>query len=159
MLQVRDLHKKYPLAKSVSYAVRGVDMDILAGEFFTLLGPSGCGKTTILRCLAGLEIPDAGEILLDGEVVFSARTGAVVPSHKRSIWCHQSSGYSFPADESPKAKKAPGHSAAKYQSCMNYPLSRAFWTRSWPNRTSINLRWFIVSMCIAALIIASTRIR
>ena len=85
MLQVIDLHKKYPLAKSVAYAVRGVDMDIQAGEFFTLLGPSGCGKTTILRCLAGLEIPNTGEILLDGEMVFSARSGAVVPSHKRSI--------------------------------------------------------------------------
>ena len=85
MLQVRDLHKKYPLGKSVSHAVRGVDLDIKAGEFFTLLGPSGCGKTTILRCVAGLERPEAGEIVLDGEVVFSARRGAVIPSHRRNI--------------------------------------------------------------------------
>jgi len=37
---------------------------------FTLLGPTGCGKTTVLRCIAGLETPDAGEIIVDGKVVF-----------------------------------------------------------------------------------------
>ena len=40
---------------------------IEAGEFFTLLGPSGCGKTTLLRMIAGFDLPDAGRILLDGE--------------------------------------------------------------------------------------------
>ena len=47
-------------------AVDGVSLEIRRGEFFSLLGPSGCGKTTTLRLLAGLETPDAGEILLDG---------------------------------------------------------------------------------------------
>jgi spermidine/putrescine transport system ATP-binding protein len=46
--------------------VRGIDLDIPAGEFFSLLGPSGCGKTTTLRMIAGFERPDAGRILLDG---------------------------------------------------------------------------------------------
>ena len=50
--------------------VRAVDdltFDIRAGEFFSLLGPSGCGKTTLLRLLAGFEVPDAGEIFIDGQ--------------------------------------------------------------------------------------------
>ena len=47
-------------------AVAGIDLDIAAGEFFSILGPSGCGKTTTLRMIAGFERPDGGSILLDG---------------------------------------------------------------------------------------------
>jgi ABC-type Fe3+/spermidine/putrescine transport system ATPase subunit len=52
---------------------------------FTLLGPSGCGKTTTLRCVAGLENPDHGDIRLAGEVVFSSANGIRVPPSKRKI--------------------------------------------------------------------------
>jgi ABC-type nitrate/sulfonate/bicarbonate transport system ATPase subunit len=48
-------------------AVDQVSIDIEAGEFFTLLGPSGCGKTTLLRMIAGFDLPDGGRILLNGE--------------------------------------------------------------------------------------------
>jgi spermidine/putrescine transport system ATP-binding protein len=48
-------------------AVDDVSLAIEAGEFFTLLGPSGCGKTTLLRMIAGFDLPDAGRILLNGE--------------------------------------------------------------------------------------------
>src|SRR5262249_3850124 len=47
-------------------AVAGVDLDIPAGEFFTMLGPSGSGKTTTLRVIAGFERPDAGRVELQG---------------------------------------------------------------------------------------------
>ena len=47
-------------------AVDGVSLAIEAGEFFTLLGPSGCGKTTLLRMIAGFDLPDGGSILLNG---------------------------------------------------------------------------------------------
>jgi iron(III) transport system ATP-binding protein len=56
-------------------AVRDVSLAVASGEFVTLLGPSGCGKTTTLRCLAGLERPDTGEIRIDGEIVASAERG------------------------------------------------------------------------------------
>jgi len=60
-------------------AVDRIDLDIAAGEFFSLLGPSGCGKTTTLRMIAGFEPPTSGAILLDG--VNLART----PAHQRPV--------------------------------------------------------------------------
>jgi multiple sugar transport system ATP-binding protein len=50
-------------------AVRDLSIEIADGEFLVLVGPSGCGKTTVLRLIAGLEIPDDGTILIDGRVV------------------------------------------------------------------------------------------
>ncbi|HEU4971127.1 MAG TPA: ABC transporter ATP-binding protein [Gaiellaceae bacterium] len=64
-ISVRGLTKRY----GDVVAVDGVDLDIRAGEFFTMLGPSGSGKTTTLRMIAGFEIPDEGSIELAGEDV------------------------------------------------------------------------------------------
>ena len=50
-----------------------------------MLGPSGCGKTTTLRCIAGLERPDAGRIMIDNEVVYSSRDGVWVEPNNRHI--------------------------------------------------------------------------
>src|SRR5262245_51598310 len=50
-------------------AVAGVDLDIAAGEFFSMLGPSGSGKTTMLRMIAGFEMPTEGTVHLDGRDV------------------------------------------------------------------------------------------
>lgn len=55
-------------------AVDGVSLDIRAGEVLCLLGASGCGKTTTLRAVAGVERPQAGQIIIDGQVVFDAHT-------------------------------------------------------------------------------------
>lgn len=48
-------------------AVRGVDLDIRQGEFFSILGPSGCGKTTTLRLIAGFDSPSAGDVMIRGQ--------------------------------------------------------------------------------------------
>jgi putative spermidine/putrescine transport system ATP-binding protein len=64
-ISVRNLTKRY----GDVVAVDGIDLDIPAGEFFTMLGPSGSGKTTTLRMIAGFEMPDEGTIELAGQDV------------------------------------------------------------------------------------------
>lgn len=66
-------------------ALDGLDLEVIKGEALVLLGPSGCGKTTLLRSIAGLERPDSGEILIEGEPVFSAKKGLFVPPHRRRV--------------------------------------------------------------------------
>lgn len=66
-------------------AVNNVSLTIEPGEFLTLLGPSGCGKTTLLRCVAGLEDPDEGEILIGDKLVFSARQGISLSAGQRNL--------------------------------------------------------------------------
>ena len=66
-------------------AVSSASLEVRRGELFTLLGPSGCGKTTVLRLVAGLERPDAGEITLRGRIVASAERRLFVAPHKRNL--------------------------------------------------------------------------
>ncbi len=80
-IEIRDLTKRF--GKVV--AIEKLNLTITPGEFLVMLGPSGCGKTTLLRCLAGLEEPDEGDILIDGEVVFSSRMGITEPPAKRHV--------------------------------------------------------------------------
>jgi spermidine/putrescine transport system ATP-binding protein len=75
LLELRNLTRRFGSLT----AVDNVSLSVEAGEFFTLLGPSGCGKTTILRMIAGFDLPDAGEILLDGKNI------AGTPPEKRPL--------------------------------------------------------------------------
>ena len=63
MISISNLSKKFGEVT----AVNGVSLEVNNGEFLTLLGPSGSGKTTVLRMIAGFEIPDSGSIKLDGQ--------------------------------------------------------------------------------------------
>src|SRR3546814_7618113 len=73
IIQNRNVSKRFGRVT----AVDDVSLDINAGEFFVLLGPSGCGKTTLLRMIAGFELPSDGQILIDGQDM----TG--IPPNKR----------------------------------------------------------------------------
>lgn len=63
ILQLKGIRKSF----DETDVLKGIDLDIAKGEFITLLGSSGCGKTTTLRIIAGLEVPDAGQVILDGQ--------------------------------------------------------------------------------------------
>ncbi|MDR7418279.1 MAG: ABC transporter ATP-binding protein [Armatimonadota bacterium] len=64
-VEIRNLHKHFGEVR----AVDGVDLSITEGELLVLLGPSGCGKTTLMRMVAGLELPTSGQIFIGGEEV------------------------------------------------------------------------------------------
>jgi ABC-type Fe3+/spermidine/putrescine transport system ATPase subunit len=97
MLSVSRLTRRFHVAEGSVTALRDLSFEVQAGEFFVLVGASGSGKTTLLRCVAGLEVPDAGEIRIDGQVVSSdsprvwtspqkRRLGMVFQSY--AVWPH-----------------------------------------------------------------------
>src|SRR6187200_2827183 len=119
-------------------AVRGVSFTVTHGEQLTLLGPSGCGKTTILRAIAGLEKPVAGEIRIDGAPIYSAARNINVPAEKRgvsmvfqsyAVWPHMSVAdnvaYGLRVRKLPRAKIA-----TQVERALDLVQMRAFAERS-----------------------------
>lgn len=80
-LKVENLIKKFA---SVA-AVDNVSFEVDEGDFLSLIGPSGCGKTTTLRCIAGLEKPDGGRILLGDKILTSLDEGIFIPPYHRNF--------------------------------------------------------------------------
>ena len=76
MIELRGVTKRFGAVE----AVGDVDLAVGRGEFLAVLGPSGCGKTTMLRLVAGFEVPDAGEVRVDGHPV--AGTDWVPPERR-----------------------------------------------------------------------------
>lgn len=116
MLEIKDIKKTFRTGRGEVAAVKGISFAMRPGEFLTLLGPSGCGKTTTLRCVAGLEHPDSGEVVIDGKAVFSTTRRIAVPTEKRdigmvfqsyAIWPHMNvfENVSFPLKAGRKFKK------------------------------------------------------
>ena len=78
-IEARNVVKAFGAGETAVRALDDVSVGIRQGEFFTLLGPSGCGKTTLLRLIAGFEMPTDGLILLDGQDI------TYLPPNKRPV--------------------------------------------------------------------------
>lgn len=65
LLKLQGIHKSF----GANHVLRGVDLEVTAGEVVCLIGPSGSGKTTLLRCVNHLEVPTAGRVIIDGELI------------------------------------------------------------------------------------------
>jgi iron(III) transport system ATP-binding protein len=85
MFAIENLYKTYIASGAEVRAVDGISLGVETGKLVTLLGPSGCGKTTTLRCLAGLERPDSGSIVIGDKVVFDSASRIFVPASDRGI--------------------------------------------------------------------------
>lgn len=79
IIEVVGVSKSFGESEQRVIALDQVSAEIRRNEFFTLLGPSGCGKTTLLRLIAGFELPDSGEIRLDGAEI------GHLPPNKRPV--------------------------------------------------------------------------
>jgi iron(III) transport system ATP-binding protein len=114
-LRVESLVKRF--AADGAAAVSGISFSVPKGRLFTLLGPSGCGKSTTLRCIAGLERPEAGAITIDGRTVYSSKDDVFVNPEKRgigmvfqsyAIWPHmtvyQNVAYALEVKRAPRAE-------------------------------------------------------
>jgi putative ABC transport system ATP-binding protein len=66
VLRAIDLCKDYPMNGETVHALRGVSLDVTAGEYVAIVGPSGSGKSTLLQLLGGLDDPSSGSVLVDG---------------------------------------------------------------------------------------------
>jgi ABC-type Fe3+/spermidine/putrescine transport system ATPase subunit len=78
LLELRAISKTWAPARGASRSLlRGLDLQVAAGETVTVLGPSGSGKSTLLKIIAGLEAPDAGQVWLDGRDI------SALPPHRR----------------------------------------------------------------------------
>jgi iron(III) transport system ATP-binding protein len=82
-IRLTGLWKTYP--GSMHPAVKDLSLEVYQGEILTLLGPSGCGKTTTLRMVAGLEVPDAGDIFFGDRAVVMSSRRFCLPPDKRNV--------------------------------------------------------------------------
>jgi putative ABC transport system ATP-binding protein len=72
MIEAIDVNKEYRRAGAIIRALADVNLTIKSGEFIIVQGPTGCGKSTLLNVLSGLDLPDSGKIIFDGENIARA---------------------------------------------------------------------------------------
>src|SRR5713226_114192 len=85
MISVRDVHKVFRQGETEVRALAGVSLDIPAGDFVSIMGPSGSGKSTLLHLMGGLDVPTAGEVVIDGTPISRMSDDEVTIFRRRSI--------------------------------------------------------------------------
>ncbi|NDJ75494.1 MAG: ABC transporter ATP-binding protein [Chloroflexi bacterium] len=82
---MRNVRKTYQMGTNTITALDGVSIEINAGEFVVVLGPSGSGKTTLLNVLGGLESPNSGDVIVDGENIAGLQNGKLTAYRRHSV--------------------------------------------------------------------------
>ncbi len=85
VLRTRGLRKEYGKGEGLVQALRGIDLDVAAGETLAIMGPSGCGKSTLLHLLGGLDRPSSGEAYLGGRRIDRMRERSLARVRRRDI--------------------------------------------------------------------------
>lgn len=85
IIEIKNLHKVYNSSEVKVHAVRGIDLEFDQGEFSAIVGPSGSGKTTFLNMLGGLDNPTDGEVIIDGQNIWSLKSGQIIDFRMNNI--------------------------------------------------------------------------
>jgi putative ABC transport system ATP-binding protein len=85
LIQLEAVNKNYRLGEVTVHALRGLDLQIAAGEFVVLLGPSGCGKTTTLNLIGGLDKPTGGRVVVQGEDITHYNDAQLTGYRRRQV--------------------------------------------------------------------------
>ncbi len=85
ILEVINLHKYYRVGNIRLHVLKGVSFTVAHGEFLAIRGPSGAGKSTLLHIIGGLESPDEGKVLLEGENIYSLTDSRLSRLRNKSI--------------------------------------------------------------------------
>ena len=133
-VSVQRVHKSFSLNGEQFDVFRDLNLHISAGQSIAIVGPSGCGKTTLLRILAGLEEPNAGDVLIDGNAVHGlSRERAVIFQEPRLLpWLSVLDNVSFGLDVQGVAKHEARQRARKALALVG--LSE--FEKAWPRQLS-----------------------
>jgi len=85
MISVREVHKVFRQGDADVRALAGVSVDVAAGQFVSIMGPSGSGKSTLLHLMGGLDVPTAGEIVIDGTAISRMSDDEITIFRRRKI--------------------------------------------------------------------------
>ena len=84
-ISVRELHKIYKRGSESIDVLRGLNLNIQAGEFLAFMGPSGSGKTTLLNLIGGIDVPNSGTITVDGQRIDNLSSSALTRWRSRHV--------------------------------------------------------------------------
>ncbi|CAN5288211.1 ABC transporter ATP-binding protein [soil metagenome] len=84
-IEVRNLDKSYPVGRRSVPALQNVDLSVAKGDYVAIVGPSGCGKSTLLNILAGIDSPDAGEVIVNGTSLAGLSQNALAAWRGKSV--------------------------------------------------------------------------
>lgn len=104
-IEVKNLYKSFHVGKGEVEVLKGIDLEVFAGEFVIIYGPSGCGKSTLLNTIVGLERPTKGQIIVRGTDIYSMK------ADERAIFRRKKFGIVYQAPNWLKALNVSGNIA------------------------------------------------
>ena len=85
MIEAIDVNKEYRRSGAIIRALADINLTIKSGEFILIQGPTGCGKSTLLNVLSGIDLPDSGKIIFDGENIARAQEARLSKLRRQKI--------------------------------------------------------------------------